>query len=99
MSDVTSWAPAEGADLVSNLNTEGSNVLDLGEQILHNMSQLTGDGLLGASGEGANQLAAGIHSTAQAVKDTTHQVASHVTNYGDNMTHLDAQYGNQIAGG
>ncbi len=99
MSDVTSWAPSEGMDLVSNLNSEGANVLDLGEQVLHSMQQLTGDGLLGASGEGANQLAAGIQGTAQAVKDTTSQVAGHVTNYGDNMSHMDAQYGSQIAGG
>lgn len=99
MSDVTSWAPSEGMDLVSNLNAEGANVLDLGEQVLHSMAQLTGDGLLGASGEGANQLAAGIQGTAQAVRDTTSQVAGHVTNYGDNMSHMDAQYGSQIAGG
>lgn len=99
MSDVTSWAPSEGADLVSNLQAEGANVLDLGEQVLHSMNQLTGDGLLGASADGANQLAAGIHGTAQAVRDTTAQVAGHVSNYGDTMTHMDAQYGNQIAGG
>lgn len=99
MSDVTSWAPSEGMDLVSNLTNEGNTVLDLGEQTLQSMQQLTGDGLLGASGEGANQLATVIHGTANAVKDTTAQVGQHVTNYGDNMTHMDAQYGNQIAGG
>ncbi|ORX18448.1 hypothetical protein AWC31_14185 [Mycolicibacterium wolinskyi] len=73
--------------------------MDLGEQLLQSMHQLTGDGLLGASGEGANQLAAVINGTATAVKETTSEVARHVTNYGDNMTHMDAQYGNQIAGG
>ncbi|MCV7286020.1 hypothetical protein H7J87_11830 [Mycolicibacterium wolinskyi] len=99
MSDVTSWDPSQGADLVSSLTNEGNTVMDLGEQLLQSMHQLTGDGLLGASGEGANQLAAVINGTATAVKETTSEVARHVTNYGDNMTHMDAQYGNQIAGG
>lgn len=99
MSDVTSWDPSGGTDLVSNLTNQGNIVLDLGEQVLQKMQHLTGDGLLGASGDGANQLATGIHGTANAVRDTTHQVGNHVTNYGDDMTHMDAQYGNQIAGG
>jgi len=99
MTDTTSWAPSEGADLVSKLQAEGRNVQDLGEQVLHSMNQLTGDGLLGASADGANQLAAGIHGTAQAVQETTQQVSNHVNNYGENMVHMDGNYGAMIAGG
>jgi len=99
MTDTTSWAPSEGADLVSKLQAEGRNVQDLGEQVLHSMNQLTGDGLLGASADGANQLAAGIHGTAQAVQENTAQVSSHVDNYGENMVHMDGNYGAMIAGG
>jgi len=99
MTDTTSWAPSEGADLVAKLQAEGRNVQDLGEQVLHSMNQLTGDGLLGASADGANQLAAGIHGTAQAVQETTAQVSNHVSNYGENMVHMDGNYGAMIAGG
>lgn len=99
MTDTTSLSPSEGADLVAKLQAEGNTVQDLGEQVLSSMSQLTGDGLQGASADGANQLAAGIHGTAQAVRDTTHQVSNHVNNYGENMVHMDGNYGAQIAGG
>ncbi|SHQ50207.1 hypothetical protein [Mycobacteroides abscessus] len=98
MSDVTSWDPASGADLVGSLNAEGQTAEDLGEQIIHSVTQLTGDGLLGASADGANQLAAAIHGTTQAMKDTANQVASHTSNYGENMTGIDSQYGASIAG-
>lgn len=98
MGDVTSWDPGQGADLVGLLQNEGRAANEVGEQAIHAMTQLTGDGLLGVAADGSNQLASAIHAVTQGMDDTTKQVASHVGNYGENMTGLDTKYGGLIAG-
>ncbi|MCC9184820.1 hypothetical protein [Mycolicibacterium mageritense] len=97
MNDVRSWDCSGGEELLSNLETTGTAIADLGERIISNLESLHSDPASADRNEEdawLSEIASNVRTTAAAVKETTAAVAR----YGDAMIEVDAHYGKLIAG-
>lgn len=97
MNDVRSWDRSGGEELLSNLETTGAAIADLGERIIRSLESLRGDPA-GADRDvvdaWVSEIGSNVRATAAAVTHTT----AAVLHYGDPMVEVDAHCGKLIGG-
>lgn len=92
MSDVNSWDPVEGTDLLAHLEAEGGVIAALGERLLDAIDSLAGSGRAGAKWKGESE------TTISGITRAANTVTAQLRSYGEAMTAGDYYAANVIRG-